>query len=258
MQLYISHLISNNDLFNILSQYPSVGIESIEFSISSVLDQGEKAISAYADQLGSYLSDRPFGLHGPFFDLSPASFDSCIRKVTMQRFNTVYAIAKKLGAAHIVFHTGFLPQVFYPEGWLSQSIPFWQEFMKDKDDSIAIYLENVFETDYKPLLEVLKSIQHPSFSCCLDVGHVNAYSPLSIEEWLSALGPYIGHFHLHNNDSHADAHQSLLTGTLNFTALLPNILKTAPAASATLEMNHSTALTDSLDFLFKHFSQLSI
>ena len=189
-------------------------------------------------------------LHGPFFDLSPASFDSKIKKVTMERFEEVYQIARQLGASKIIFHSGFIPQVYFVEGWLYKSITFWKEFMSNKEDSITICIENVFETDYAPILELIRQVNHPHFKMCLDIGHVNAYSPIPLIEWIQNLKAYISHVHLHNNHGSKDEHLGLSNGSIN----VPECLKLLSEIitghlTITLEIYDLNDLKDSLHTL---------
>lgn len=248
MQFFISHLIDTQSFLKLLERYP-IGIESINFSVSSILDEGISAVKQYQEELGPLLKEKPLILHGPFLDLCPASFDSKIRSVTMERFEEVYTIAKQLGASKIIFHTCFIPQIYYPEAWLQNSISFWTEFMSTKDASISICIENVFEDDFVPLLELIKQVNHPALKICLDIGHINAYSSITFQTWLTNLHPFIDHFHLHNNDGTKDQHSSLLNGTLPIKELLPLIYKLCPNATATLEMADLNALETSLQLL---------
>ena len=248
MQFYISHLVDTDHFLKLLEKYP-VGIESINFSVSNILDEGPSALSRYKAELGSILTQRPLILHGPFFDLSPASFDSQIKRVTLERFESVYKIAEELGATKIVFHSGFIPQIYYIEGWLQNSILFWKTFMEDKDTKITLCIENVFEDQFKPLANLIEAVNHPAFKCCLDVGHVNAYSSLPLKSWIEGLTPHLSHIHLHNNEGLKDDHYGLLRGTLCIKDCLHQIQQLSPNATVTLEVYDTKELTDSLSYL---------
>lgn len=52
-------------------------------------------------------------------------------------------MAKKVKAKHIIFHSCLIPSIYYSSIWEENSVHFWKDFLKDKDDSIAIHLENV-------------------------------------------------------------------------------------------------------------------
>ncbi|MGL4737951.1 MAG: sugar phosphate isomerase/epimerase family protein [Cellulosilyticaceae bacterium] len=248
-EIYISHLTEAKKFQEVLKDYP-VGIETIEFSIATVLDTKEEGVAAYVQALMPEIKERPLAVHGPFFDLAPASFDSQIRCVTMARFEHAYNIARALGADRIIFHSGFIPITYYIEGWLGNSIRFWQEFMATKDQEIQVHIENVYEEAYWPIREVIDQVDHPSFSMCLDIGHVQAYSSLSLEEWIGAMGSRIRHVHLHDNDGSRDAHRGLTLGTIPIKETLRLLDEQAPKASYTLEVSDETELRTSLDFLF--------
>lgn len=249
MTFYLSHLIETPDFLQLLKRYPALGIETINFSVSSILDEGSMAITRYEKELEGMLSTRSLTLHGPFFDLSPASFDTQIKAVTFNRFMTACNIAHKLGAKKIIFHSGFIPLVYYVEGWLQNSILFWKEFMASCSSHLTICIENVFETDPLPLKQLLQTVDHPQFKFCLDVGHVNAYSPLSLDHWINELSPYIDHVHLHNNDGTKDQHQGLLQGSLCIKDCLDQLNQITPTATITLEMYDENALIESLNYL---------
>ncbi|MGL6174746.1 MAG: sugar phosphate isomerase/epimerase family protein [Cellulosilyticaceae bacterium] len=250
MNTYISHLLNDEEMKEVLKQYP-VGIEVIHFGISSVLDEVEQEINGYQQRMGEYIQTRELSLHGPFFDLAPASFDSQIRKITLERFETTYQVAKVLGAKRVVYHTGFIPITYYIEGWLDNSITFWKEFMGNKDESIQVHLENVYEEEYWPMIKVIDEVGHPAFNICLDVGHVNAYSTKTIEEWIEGVGHRIGHVHLHNNDGDKDAHYELGQGSLDMHKAVEFINKIAPAASFTIEVSSKEKMIHSLEWIRK-------
>ena len=51
------------------------------------------------------------------------------------------------------------------------------------------------------MTEIFRKVDNPRLRMCLDVGHVNAYSPVPVEEWVSACAEFLSHFHIHNNDA---------------------------------------------------------
>lgn len=251
MKLNISHLIETESLLAILKKYP-VGIEVIQFGIASVLDELDKELESYRKALGSVLELREISVHGPFFDLSPASFDKEIRRVTKERFEESYTAAKRLGAKRIIYHTGFIPITYYIEGWLGNSIDFWKEFMGDKDGSIEVHLENVYEEEFWPIAKVIDEVNHPSFTACLDIGHVNAYSSQSIDQWINGLGTRVGHVHIHNNSGVKDEHRALNIGSLDMEYVLKMIKSTVPNVAGTIEISNEEELLSSLEWLKEH------
>lgn len=231
--IYISHLISDEDMIALQGEQP-LGIESIEFSIGYNLDKLEEKICAYQSRLDD-MSFTALSVHGPFLDLNPASNDTMIREVTRVRFEQAYYAAKCLKADKIIYHSCFLPRVNFLEGWVDLMVPFWKSFLENKDDSIKIYMENVFDPEYEPLREVVEQTDHPAFSLCLDIGHANHASAKSVTEWIANLGDTIGHVHLHDNDGITDGHLALGQGNLPVDDILDALGKYSPEASLTIE-----------------------
>lgn len=231
--IYISHLISDEEMAALQRRH-SLGVETIEFSIGYNLDRLEEKLLAYQERLDE-MEYSSLSVHGPFLDLNPASNDTMIREVTRVRFEQAYYAAKCLNADKIVYHSCFLPRVNFLEGWVELMVPFWKSFLEDKDDSIKIYMENVFDPEYEPLREVVEQTDHPAFSLCLDIGHANHASEKRVTEWIANLGDMIGHVHIHDNDGITDGHLALGQGNLPVDEILDALRKYSPEASATIE-----------------------
>lgn len=250
MSIYLSHLVPSKSLIQLVTTY-KIGIESIHFSIADVLDQPDHGIADYTKELGDLLSHSPHGIHGPFFEISPAFYDRRLREVTKLRFEMAYEVAEKMEADYIIYHSGFLHELYYPEGWLSQSILFWQEFMQSRPRPIPIYIENVFEPSYGPLLKLMETLNDPRLGICLDVGHAHCYSHHPVSEWTKALAPYIKHFHFHNNHGTKDEHLGLCEGSIDFISLYKQFPELLSCSGITLELTDLTAVQTSLDYLKK-------
>ena len=97
----------------------------------------------------------------------------------MTRFNQCYEAGLQLGAKKIVFHSGMNPYVYYKEYWAEHVAKFWKEFMKNKTE-LEVVLENVFDDDWRLLLDVYKKVNQPNFKLCLDIGHAHCYSSLDV------------------------------------------------------------------------------
>lgn len=157
-------------------------------------------------------------LHGPFTEIYPAAIDYRARRFAMERLNDAYEVATSIGAEAMVVHSGYIPFIYFKEWQAEKSSVFWQEFMSDKAPEFRIYVENVLEDEPYMVAEMMKLISDPRIGVCLDVGHALAagHSTVAIEKWIEILGPYIRHFHIHNNLGTGDTHSSLGNGMLNF------------------------------------------
>lgn len=178
--------------------------------------------------------------HAPFNELFPCAIDPKASALAASRYRQAIQLAKSYGAAKVVIHGGFSPYLYYPVWYQSQSILFWKEFFQE-DPGIQVVLENVLEEDPVMMLEIVKTVDHPNFRLCLDVGHVNAYSPIALRDWVEAWAPFLSHFHLHNNDGSRDAHMGLTEGNIPMKELIHWAEELCPDASATLEVLESAA-----------------
>ena len=182
--IYISHLVLDDEMKALVNEY-GTGIESIDFSISDNLDQLSDSIKTYWQKMKE-IGTRDLILHGPFLDVNPCAYDSLVREATMTRFNQCYEAGLQLGAKKIVFHSGMNPYVYYKEYWAEHVAKFWKEFMKNKTE-LEVVLENVFDDDWRLLLDVYKKVNQPNFKLCLDIGHAHCYSSLDVREWAKNL-----------------------------------------------------------------------
>lgn len=174
-------------------------------------------------------------MNGPFIDLFPASQDPAIVSVVRERFLQAYNTARSINAKDLIFHAGYVPKAYFPEQWLKTSIKFWKEFLLFIGDEIEIHIENVCEDDYRLINDLVEAIDSDIFSVCLDIGHANINSKLSIEEWIKGLNSKIKYVHLHNNDGKSDGHGGLCKGTINMYQVLEQLGKYAPNAKWSLE-----------------------
>ena len=244
--IFASDLLNKTDMKNILSQ-TSMGIESIEFSISENLDHLDTKLPDYRARM-EYYGVTDLILHGPFLDLSPVAFDSRIREVTAYRFAQTYDVALQLNAKKIVFHSGFIPTIYFLEGWAERVAEFWNAFMEDRTE-VQVLIENVYDPFPEPIVNVKELVPSDNFKLCFDIGHANCYSNISPLKWAKALGPHIGHVHLHDNHGTRDTHQALGTGTIPVNEILSTISHLAPHATYTIECNTPEDVLSSHHFI---------
>lgn len=174
-------------------------------------------------------------LHAPYNELFPCAIDQKARALAADRYRQAIALAKRYGADKVIIHGGYYERLYYPVWYVEQSVGFWKDFLKE-DPDMEIVLENVFETDPRWLPDIVKGVNHPRLKMCLDVGHVNAYSPVSVMEWLEVCAPVLSHFHIHNNDGTQDQHSRLNDGQIQMKELLRQIDRQCPGATVTLEL----------------------
>lgn len=174
-------------------------------------------------------------LHAPYNELFPCAIDKKARALAAERYRHAIDLAKRYGSEKVIIHGGYQSMMYYPIWYVEQSIAFWKEFLRE-DPGVELVLENVLETDPQWLLDIVKAVGHPRLKLCLDAGHVNAYSKISVFEWLERWAPHLSHFHIHNNDASRDQHNALFDGTVPMLDFLSRAEELCPAATYTFEL----------------------
>ncbi|MDR1421684.1 MAG: sugar phosphate isomerase/epimerase [Coriobacteriales bacterium] len=237
-----------------LAHEHDLGLEIAEFCTPSNMDRDfviwdavvRKAIEGIREQTGLLT------LHAPYGGLCPAEVDPLIVEVTRKRYEQAYALAQRYGADRLIVHSGYLPVLFFEEWFVEQSVDFWREFLHDKDDSVLITLENVFEPDPVIPAAIAREVDDPRMRLCLDLGHANCSGHATpASAWVDAFAPWLAHVHVHNNKGHRDEHLPPDQGTLDIPGLIGCIREKAPEASFTLECRDGAAGVDWLTHFYQ-------
>lgn len=221
------------DASQLARQY-GLGLEIAEFCTAYRMDVHFPETDAALDHTLSGVSERI--LHGPFNELFPCAIDPKARLLAAERYAQAAALAEHYGAGKIVLHGGFAPSLYFPCWYVEKSIDFWREFLSTQPKNRVFCLENVMETDPEWMWQIVSGVGDPRLGICLDIGHANTYSPTPVLEWLERLGPWIRHFHIHNNDGTGDSHSALPDGTIPMAGFLSAASSRCPDASFTLEI----------------------
>lgn len=213
------------------------GMEINHTCISQCLDDKTELIGSITADIKNTGAKRLI-LHGPFTEIHPAAIDHCARDLGMMRLNQAYEVAAHFGINKMVVHTGWMPFIYFKSWQAEKGAYFWQKFMEDKPSGFTVCVENVLEDEPYMLLDMMKKISDPRIRLCLDTGHAHAMTvpDIPVEKWIETLGPYIAHFHLHNNDGTGDDHRPFGEGTMDMTNILKKIDNCCPEdATLTIE-----------------------
>lgn len=229
-QLYLSTI--STEAAPVAREY-GLGLEIAEYCTAWNMDEKFAAVDGVVQTklqgIGSCV------LHAPYNELFPCAIDKKARELAAYRYSQAIDLAKRYGAKKVVIHGGYNPKIYFPIWYVEQSIEFWKTFLQE-DPGVQIVLENVLEEELQWLPEIVRGVNHPNLKLCLDVGHVNAYSKVSVLDWLEAWAPELSHFHIHNNDGTADQHRGLAEGTIPLETLLARAEELCPDATYTLEV----------------------
>ena len=233
------------------------GLELQAFSNPEVLDgDWQGLLSRYKTLLKDF--PNPLASHGAFFDMCSASVDARVVALTRERYLLNLDIAAELGAAHVIFHTNFLPMIRterYRSAWIESQVGFWEELGREAARyNLSIVLENMWDPDPFILEGLFRNLKAPNLAICLDISHAYLYKTNrmhSVEQWLAILDPYVIHVHLNNSRGVIDEHLALNAsgGALNYTQLLPQLAQMRHRPWLVLEMDDVIAAERSLVFM---------
>ena len=231
--LYLSTIAS--DAVRVAKEY-GVSLEIAEYCTAWNMDEKFAQIDPVVRKK---LASCPRSLlHAPYNELFPCAIDKKIRALAAERYRQAIDLAKRYGSEKVIIHGGYNGWLYFPVWFTEQSIEFWKDSLRE-DPGVEIVLENVLEREPGWLLDIVKAVDHPRLKLCLDIGHVNAYSNVSVFDWLEQWAPYLSHFHIHNNDGSRDQHNALFDGSIPIEELLERAEAFCPDATFTLELMKS-------------------
>jgi len=225
-------------------------IEIASFAYPEVLDGGwRNLVKKYKVSLKSFKGD--IAIHGAFFDLNISSYDKKIRKVAEERIYQNLEIAKSLGAKYAVFHANYNVSIRgprYSAKWIKANSDFWSKVLKKY--RITVLLENFAEPAPAILRQLLDEVSSPRLKICLDTGHLNVYSKVSVAKWFSVLGKDISYLHLNDNKGDFDAELVPGKGKINWNKMSKLMAKIKPAV--VLEVGTIEKTKKTTGYLKKH------
>ena len=190
--------------------------------------------------------------HAPFMDLRPGAIDPMIRQASIDRLRGVFDLVSCFRPVTVVCHPSFDHRYYVSteELWLQNSIETWNHLvMVAEQANTTIALENVYEKEPRPLLRLLSACASPRVRFCFDAGHFNVFSRATLEDWLSAMAPYLIEVHLHDNNGAADEHLPVGSGSFPFPRLFGLLREKGLQPILTLEAHSEKALWRSVDNL---------
>lgn len=212
---YTSNLCRKNNL----------GIEIQGFYNPYIANKGD-LLKKYKEILSTISKGKSY--HAPFWDLNLGTKIIELQDAMMKIYNEAYYTAKDLNCTEIVIHSNYNPGTYWYSGWIERAKVFLEKFLRDKDDSITLCIENQFEIDSELFINLIDEVNDSRVKICLDIGHVNANSNMSVEEWIKSLNNRIAYYHLHNNHGKQtilgynkdDEHLGIDNGTIDISKIL--------------------------------------
>ena len=235
-----------------LAKKYGLGFEYNDFFDPDVLDD-EKRVEELIALYKSYELPLYSTLHGAFFDVIPFSKDKKIKEISEMRINQSIDVARRLGAAAVVFHTNYNPFLNtegYIKLWIDQNVTFWSGVLEANKD-INIYLENMFDTTPDILRDLsVELCRYDNYGVCLDYAHASI-SNAKPEEWVRSLSQFIKHIHINDNDLKGDLHLAWGDGKIDRDGFYKAYDTNMSAASVLIETSAIENQKKSIDKLIE-------
>lgn len=196
--------------------------------------------------------------HLPFMELRPGTSDPGLLAATRDLLARGMDLAEQYGAAHMVGHVCFIPDQdgTRAEDWLRITAETWNGLLGTRPGAPLLCLENTWETDYQPLLDLVSRLPEGRAGLCLDLGHWHCYAGgvvrRDLTDWVGALGQRLKHLHLHDNDGSGDQHLGLGRGAIPFAELFAALAAHGLTPSMTLEPHTREDYEQSARFMAGH------
>lgn len=183
--------------------------------------------------------------HAPFMDLRPGAIDPAVRRVTQERLQRVCELIPRFRPRTVVCHASFDERYYgSPTGpWLRHSLETWAAVLKwIEGTGTIIALENVYERNPEPLRLLFEALASKSLCFCFDAGHANAFGEVTVGQWMTELGRWLGEIHLHDNGGDSDEHLPIGEGNFPFATLFDFVATCQPRPILTVECHSEERL----------------
>jgi len=183
--------------------------------------------------------------HGPFLGLDIASLNGHVAEYSAECLMRGCEVTAGLGGSVMIIHTNYSP--FFSRAGLREWLGNWSARMppileKAGDLGVRIALENAWEERPEVLAHLIEILPAGAAMACLDTGHINAFSHLTVRRWWEVLGDRVIALHLHDNDGLSDDHLPPGAGIFDFPSLAALVRERQPVPLMTLEVEIPRAI----------------
>jgi sugar phosphate isomerase/epimerase len=217
-----------------------------------LLDGDWRPVATQARTLLSGYTGR-VGIHGPFEGLPLMTIDAAVRKVVTHRLLQGLEFAEVAGGTHMVVHSPWLTLghhfvPLYPGMSMSDAIGRVHETLAPVVERAAaigctLVVENIFDLNPGPWMELVSSFASPFVKASVDVGHAQVMhrtGGASPDAFIRAAGAQLGHIHLQDTDGLTDRHWTPGDGNINWYAVFEAVAAGGAMPRLILELRDQT------------------
>ena len=230
-RLYISTTAEDGEE---LARAYGLGLELAEYCTAENMDARFDETDAIVRR--KMTAAKRFTFHAAFNELCPAAIDPLIVEIAEKRYRQAVKTAQYYGVKKMIFHSGYIPFVYYKSWFVEKSVAFWKRFLRDFPADMMICCENVMEGAPDMLVEIADAVDDPRFCLCLDIGHANCViSDVPVADWVDSFAPRLAHVHLHNNAGSWDIHAPLSEGSIPMKDIICHLEEKCPGVTYAIE-----------------------
>ncbi|MCX7790912.1 MAG: sugar phosphate isomerase/epimerase [Chloroflexaceae bacterium] len=172
------------------------------------------------------------GIHGPWNGLPLTCPDPRVQALVSERLKQGLEFAGAIGATHMVVHSPFdffgSPHTAHTRSaGLEAEIELAHMTLADvlpiaRQIGCTLVVEVCYDTNTRPLIELVRSFDDATVQLSLDVGHALVMQRVGgppADQWVRDGGSLLAHLHLQDNDGLLDRHWAPGEGNLNWYAL---------------------------------------
>ena len=249
--LIIPQLKNIDESLKLAEEY-SFGFEFNDFFSPDVLDSKER-VKKIADSYKAHKLPETLTCHGDFFDVLIFSEDKHIRNISEMRVRQSIEAALEVGAEAVIFHTNhnpFFTAESYVKNWMDCNTKFWSGILAEYPH-IKIYIENMCDSSPHMLAALSERLSaFSNYGVCFDYAHASVFGS-DIDEWVTALAPYVKHMHINDNDLKSDLHLAVGDGKIDWNRFKEHYFKFFTKASVLIETSSIENQRRSAEFLSK-------
>lgn len=195
------------------------------------------------------------GIHGPFLGLTLTAYDRRVRALVAERLRQALEFGAAIGATHMVIHSPFTffgsPFVAHGAGsYRAQEISLVHDTLADvlpmaEQAGCTLVIENIFDANPAPLLDLVRSFDSPAVRMSLDTGHAfisHRRGGPPPDQWVREAGPLLAHLHLQDSDGNSDRHWAPGDGSINWYALFEALGELEHQPRLHLELRNQQAI----------------
>jgi len=192
-------------------------------------------------------------LHLPIVELDYSKPEETINN-TKSLYKKVLGLCKSLAITTVVGHAEFgYNKDLSMEMQLTGAKKIWHSIGSNfHKHNISINIENHCESKPEHLIRLMKEVNISDFGMCVDLGHVNAFSSMTLHDWIREYPKgSIREVHLADNKGDGDTHLPLGRGTIDFRRVFEILEKRKDESLFVLEPRETFEAEESINYLKK-------